>query len=104
MEELAGPNLSVDQCVELADLGASIELCALTCLGNIATRTPADIAACVRAVGVDRVTLGTDYGQKANPRPADGFSQFADALVDTGLSEDEIRTMACTNPARLLGI
>jgi hypothetical protein len=31
LEELAGPNLSVEQCVELPDLGATIELCALTC-------------------------------------------------------------------------
>lgn len=104
MEELAGPNLSIEQCVELADLGATIELCALTCLGNIATRSPAEITACARAVGVERVTLATDYGQKANPRPAAGFSQFADALLGADLSEDEIRTMACTNPRRLLGI
>ncbi len=104
MEELAGPNLSVEQCVELADLGATIELCALTCLGNIATRSPADIAACARAVGIDRVTLATDYGQKANPRPAEGFAQFAGALADAGLTGDEIRTMACTNPRRLLGV
>lgn len=104
MEELAGPNLSVEQCVELADLGATIELCALMCLGNIATRSPADIAACARAVGIDRVTLATDYGQKANPRPAEGFAQFAGALADAGLTGDEIRTMACTNPRRLLGV
>jgi hypothetical protein len=104
MEELAGPNLSIEQCVELANLGATIELCALTCLGNIATRSPEEITACARAVGVERVTLATDYGQKANPRPAAGFSQFADALLDAGLSEDEIRTMACTNPRGLLGM
>src|SRR5262245_66036734 len=64
MEELAGPNLSVDQCVELADLGATIELCALTCLGALATRPPSAIAAAVNANGTERRTLATDDGQK----------------------------------------
>ncbi len=104
MEELAGPNLNVEQCVELADLGARIELCALTCLGALATRPVAEIAAATRTIGFDRVTLATDYGQRVNLRPADGFAAFADALLDTGLAEPEIRRMACTNPGALLGL
>ncbi len=103
-EELAGPNLTIDQCVELAALGATIELCALTCLGTLATRSPAEIAATARVVGVEHCTLATDYGQKANVPPADGFQQFADALKAAGLKKREIRTMACTNPCALLGI
>ena len=104
MEELAGPNLSVDQCVELADLGATIELCALTCLGALATRPPAEIAAAARTIGPDRCTLATDYGQKVNVPPTEGFQQFADALVGDGLTADEVRQMACTNPCALLGM
>jgi hypothetical protein len=104
MEELAGPNLSVDQCVTLADLGATIELCALTCLGALATRPPSAIAAAVRAVGAERCTLATDYGQKANVRPAPGFQGFADALLAAGLDERAIRRMACDNPRWLLGL
>ena len=101
-EELAGPNLTVDRCVALAELGAVIELCAMTCLGALATRDPAELAATARAVGPERCTLASDLGQKVNPRPADGLQRFADALVAAGLSEAEVRTMACTNPARLL--
>jgi hypothetical protein len=104
LEELAGPNLSVKQCVELADLGAHIELCALTCIGALATRAPADLAAAARAVGVERCTLATDYGQQANERPAAGFQTYADALVDAGLGADDVRRMACTNPTALLGL
>ncbi len=40
-EDLAGPNLSAAQCRELADLGAWIELCAMTCIGALATRSVA---------------------------------------------------------------
>ena len=104
MEELAGPNLSVDQCIELADLGATIELCALTCLGALATRTPSAMAAAVTAIGAERCTLATDYGQKANVRPAAGFQDFADALLADGLDARAIRRMACDNPCALLGL
>ena len=104
MEELAGPNLSVGQCAELAALGAHIELCALTCIGALATRPIADLIACMRAVGVERITLGTDFGQAVNEPPAAGMQTFADALFAAGLTEAEIRRMACTNPNALLGL
>ncbi len=104
LEELAGPNLSVEQCVELAGLGATIELCALTCLGELATRPPQVMAAAARTIGVGRCTLATDFGQKVNARPAEGFQSYVDALAEEGLSGAELRTMACTNPCALLGI
>ena len=104
MEELAGPNLSVAQCTELAAMGAHIELCALTCIGALATRPIEDLIVCMRAVGVDRVTLGTDFGQAINEPPAAGMQTFADALFAAGLTEAEIRRMACTNPNALLAL
>jgi hypothetical protein len=104
LEELAGPNLAADQCVELADLGATIELCALTCLGALATRPPREMAAAARTIGVGRCTLATDFGQKANVPPAEGFQSYANALAREGLSEVALRTMACTNPCTLLGL
>ncbi|MGH7822581.1 MAG: DUF6282 family protein [Candidatus Binatia bacterium] len=103
-EELAGPNLSVEDCVELARLGATIELCALTCIGALATRSVDEIAECIRAVGPARCTLATDYGQKVNPRPAEGLQRFADALLEAGVPELDIRRMACENPRQLLGL
>ncbi len=104
MEELAGPDLTVEQCTELADLGATIELCALTCLGALATRSPGEIAHAAGTIGAERCTLATDYGQKANVRPARGFQDFADALLAEGLDERAIRRMACDNPCALLGL
>ena len=103
MEELAGPNLDEAQCAELAALGAHIELCALTCVGALATRPVAELVACIRAVGVEQVTLGTDFGQAMNEPPASGLQTFADSLFAEGLTEAEIRRMACTNPTALLG-
>ncbi|MGH7856688.1 MAG: DUF6282 family protein [Candidatus Binatia bacterium] len=104
MEELAGPNLAIADCVALADLGATIELCALTSIGALATRPVSDLAACIRTVGPRRVTLASDYGQKVNPHPAEGLRIFAAALHEAGVSERDIRQMACDNPCRLLGL
>ena len=103
-EDLAGPKLDAAQCKELADLGAWVELCAMTCIGALATKTVDDMVATIRTVGVDRVTLGTDFGQAINPHPAPGLQSYADALFDAGLTEDEIRTMACNNPCNLLAL
>jgi hypothetical protein len=103
-EDLAGPKLDAAQCKELAELGAWVELCAMTCIGALATKTVADMIATIRAVGVEHVTLGTDFGQAINPHPAPGLQTYADALYAEGLTEAEVRTMACNNPCQLLGI
>jgi hypothetical protein len=103
-EELAGPNLTAEQCGELAELGAWIELCAMTCIGALASRTVDEMLATIRAIGPDRITIGSDFGQAINPRPAAGLQSYADALFAAGCSEAEIRLMACTNPCALLEI
>src|SRR5260221_8407996 len=56
-EDLAGPNLTAAQCRELAGLGAWIELCAMTCIGGLATRTVAEIVETIPAVGPERENL-----------------------------------------------
>ena len=48
----------------------------MTCIGALATKTVAEMVATIRAVGVDRVTLGTDFGQKINPHPAAGLADL----------------------------
>jgi microsomal dipeptidase-like Zn-dependent dipeptidase len=103
-EDLAGPKLTAAQCRELADLGAWVELCAMTCIGALASKSVAEMTETIRTVGHERVTLGTDFGQKVNPHPAAGLQTYADALFAEGLTESEIRRMSCTNPCALLGI
>jgi hypothetical protein len=103
-EDLAGPKLTAAQCRELAELGAWIELCAMTCIGGLATRTVAEMVATIGTVGVGHVTLGTDFGQKINPHPAAGLQTYADGLYAEGVSADDIRRMACANPRELLGV
>ena len=101
MQEGAGPRLSKSDCVELADLGAVIELTASTCMGTPASL--AQVADAVRMVGPGRVVMSTDYGwSTAIPKPAAGLQSYVDALWAEGVSEADLRQMACVNPARIL--
>lgn len=100
----AGPQLTAQECVELADLGALIELAAATCMASHGP-APAEVVEAIGAIGPERVVLSTDYGwNEALPRPAPGLVEYVDALWDAGASEAHLREMACHNPARLLQI
>lgn len=58
----------------------------------------------IRDVGVEYTVLASDLGQRGRPMPVDGFLRVGSLLVDLGLTPDELRRMACDNPAFLLGL
>jgi hypothetical protein len=98
--EFPSQNLSGDEQKELADLGAMIEHCFTT---YYTAKAPWESAfANIRQAGVSRAVISTDLGQTINPPVADGFANFAQRLLDAGFTADEVRTMAVTNPARLV--
>jgi len=100
----AGPRLDVQECVELAELGAWIEITAATCMRGHGPTVP-DVVRAIQAIGPGRVVLGTDYGWNHElPAPATGLQDYVDALWAHGASEADLRLMACANPARLLGL
>jgi hypothetical protein len=106
-EELAGPGLTGAQCFELAEMGATIELTALTCQSVFGTKgkSPAQMLEMISAIGPYRCTLSSDYGWSTMvPKPAAGLTDFLESLWVEGLAEDDITTMVATNPARLLGL
>jgi hypothetical protein len=99
------PDLSIEDCVALADLGAVLEFCAITVIGVYACRPIGEIAATIEEVGPERCLVSSDMGgQHDNPRPAAAMQLFADALVDEGLSGSDVRAMACDRPAELLAL
>jgi len=104
MEPLAGPQLDRAQMCEVAERGAYVEHCAMTCSGYLAELPPAAIADAIRQVGPARCILSTDYGQKRNVAPAPGLRQFLELLLAEGISRDDIDLMAKDNPARLLSL
>jgi uncharacterized phosphosugar-binding protein len=98
--EFPSQSLSGDEQKALADLGAIIEHCFTTTYTGKATWETA--FANIRTAGVSRAVISTDLGQTINPPVAEGFAMFAQRLLDAGFTPDEVRTMAVTNPARLV--
>ena len=98
--EFPSQNLTPEEQVELADLGANIEHCFTTMYTN---KAPWEVFyEAVRRVGVERVVLSTDLGQTINPPVADGFAMFAQKMLDAGFTQAEVRRMAVTNPTNLV--
>ena len=106
-EAAAGPHLTADQCRELADLGAIIELTALTCdaLFDGQGKSAPEMAGMIHTIGCERCTLASDYGwTTAIPHPAAGLKDFLERLWKVGVSEADLTLMAAAKPAELLGL
>lgn len=52
--------------------------------------------------GVETTILSTDLGQPQTPPPVEGLRLYAEQLLASGFSREDIRRMMCINPARLL--
>jgi len=95
--EFPSQNLSAEEQLELAGMGALIEHCFTTMYTGKAPWEA--VLASIRRVGATRCLLSTDLGQTINPPVAEGFATFAQKLLDDGFSLQEIHQMAVTNPA-----
>jgi hypothetical protein len=95
--EFPSQNLSAEEQVKLAAMGAMIEHCFTTMHTGKAPWNAVLLS--IRAVGPESCILSTDLGQAINPPVAEGFAMFAQKLLDGGFSLDEVRRMAVTNPA-----
>jgi hypothetical protein len=98
--EFPSQNLSADEQVELANLGAVIEHCFTTFHTNKASWEA--VFANIRAVGIERTLISTDLGQKTNPPVAEGYAMFAERLLGAGFAAAEINRMTTTIPSALL--
>ncbi len=98
--EFPSQNLSAEQQIELAGLGALIEHCFTTMhTGKAPWETVMDS---IRKVGPERCIISTDLGQTINPPVAEGFALFAQKLLDDGFSVPDISRMAVTNPLAMV--
>jgi hypothetical protein len=92
--------LSPEDQVDLADRGAYLEKCYLPVTkGDVDIETMAET---IDTIGPERCVLSTDYGQPDNPSPPEGLWEFSERLVETGLSADDVATMALDTPQSLL--
>jgi hypothetical protein len=96
--------LSTEDQVALARLGAVMEHVWVAAMPKHDNLPPSDYTAAIRAVGVDRCLVATDFGQVHNPTPLEGFRLMLSTLLKEGFTEPELERMVKTNPARLLGL
>jgi Family of unknown function (DUF6282) len=95
-------DLSIDEQLELAEMGAWIERCLTTpYTGKCSWEQWLEGT---RAVGAERTLLSSDLGQIQNPPVEDGLALMADRLLEAGFGEDEVRTMAVENTRRVAGL
>ena len=91
---------TIDEQKDLAKYGAYMEHCYTTfATGKIDFETTLEQ---IRALGADRVILGTDLGQKNSIYPDEGLLEFATRLYENGFTEKEVRKMTVDNNAALV--
>lgn len=85
-----------------ADLGAFVE----TCWNQLAPgrMDSRELVSKLRVIGLSQVVASTDYFRPYSPNPPELFRMFLGMLHEGGLSRDEIKQVACINPARAMGL
>jgi len=92
--------------VRLADIGAVVEhsICMYDEDSKFYHWPVSHLVEWIDAVGAERTSLGSDLGQKNNPLPVEAYRKVCSRLLDSGVSEHDLRLMIAANPARLLGL
>ncbi len=95
---------TIEQQVEMADLGAYIEQSWAKLQPTGGGVDPAKYAEAIKAVGPDRTVLVTDYAAGSHPPPAEAMREYAVTLQQYGISERDIEVMINENPRDLLDL
>ncbi len=62
------------------------------------------IAGAIKAIGARNAVMTTDGGQRSNPGPVEMLKTFTAAMRELGITEEDIKTMVCRNPAAALDL
>ncbi len=60
------------------------------------------IAGTIKAIGVKNAVMATDGGQTINPNPVKMMLGYIGTMLGLGIPEEDIKTMVCDNPAKIL--
>ena len=92
----------LDALQRAAELGAFIE----TCWNQLAPgrMDSRELVSKLRVIGLGQVVASTDYFRPYSPSPPELFRMFLGMLHEGGLTREEIKQVACVNPARAMGL
>jgi microsomal dipeptidase-like Zn-dependent dipeptidase len=92
---------TMDEQKEMAKY-AFLEQCFVACMPLHDNLNPDVIVETIDYVGSKKCIMATDFGQKHNLTPINGFKLFIKSLMDRGISEKHINTMCSSNPRDLI--
>lgn len=97
---------SMEHMKKWIELGAYMEIGACTSdpESSFCNSDIDDTVAMIKELKAEHVILVSDFGQAVNPTPVEGLKRFFRLLLEKGISEDEIKIMAQTNPKKLMGL
>jgi hypothetical protein len=96
-------NLSAEQMTELGKAGVYLNF-TYDEISPLLGVDPFDMYKAIRSIGVEHVTLSSDCGEPLFPNSVEGIRQMRAYMEAFGLSKDEIKTVSCDNPARIVGL
>lgn len=100
--EFRVPNLSLDDLMQLAEMGARFEFCAVNTFPLSRLHSVEHIRDMILGVGVEHCIVSTDAGQLFNPPPPETLRVFVQSLHEIGVDEATIRALCIDNPLRLV--
>jgi hypothetical protein len=97
-------DLTVDDQLEMAQMGAFIEHSFTPCMPMRQRLDPRMIAKAIQRVGAKRCIMSSDFGQMHNPLPIEGMRMFIQHMLKCGITQEQIDIMTKYNPAKLLDL
>lgn len=94
--------MPVDAMKRAAGMGAFLEAC-WNALAPGRMDSP-ELVQQFREIGLRQVVASTDYFRPYSPNPAELMRMFLGMLHEGGLTKEEVKQVACANPARLMGL
>lgn len=97
------PNLSIEEVKELAGMGAFVELVAICHISD--NPVPIELVKnTIDLLGADRLFISSDCGAAMFPYSTEAIRLMAQWLYQSGVTEDQLKTMMCEVPRFLVGM
>lgn len=98
--------LLLEEMLQLADLGTYVGVYCQPMIPSLyqPVQDPMETVEVIRSVGAPRCVSGSDFGQVLHLDAIAGVRVFVRALLGFGVSSDDVRTILCDTPAKLLGL
>ncbi len=93
-----------EQIVEMASLGAYVEICALGLMPLFQRITPKEFKNTIQTIGADHCLLTSDSFFEWAPSGPEMLRMLIASLLEVGVKEEEIMEMIQVNPKRLLNL